>query len=77
MGESEIRRKPDAVVGILGDTEAMGFNMVSEPKVGSLLAVLAAAKPGGRLLELGTGTGKRRGMAPCRNGCGFDTRYGR
>jgi len=31
--------------------------MASEPKVGALLAVLAASKPGGRLLELGTGTG--------------------
>jgi predicted O-methyltransferase YrrM len=31
--------------------------MISEPKVGSLRAVLAASKPGGRLLELGTGTG--------------------
>lgn len=56
MNESEIRQ-PAAVAGILADTEALGFNMASEPKVGSLLAVLAAAKPGGRLLELGTGTG--------------------
>jgi predicted O-methyltransferase YrrM len=31
--------------------------MASEPKVGALLAALAASKPGGRLLELGTGTG--------------------
>jgi len=31
--------------------------MASEPKVGSLLSALAASKPGGRLLELGTGTG--------------------
>jgi len=31
--------------------------MASELKVGALLAVLAASKPGGRLLELGTGTG--------------------
>jgi predicted O-methyltransferase YrrM len=31
--------------------------MASEPKTGALLAALAAAKPGGRLLELGTGTG--------------------
>ena len=28
-----------------------------QPKVGAFLAVLAATKPGGRLLELGTGTG--------------------
>jgi len=31
--------------------------MGSEPKVGALLSVLAASKPGGRFLELGTGTG--------------------
>jgi predicted O-methyltransferase YrrM len=57
MNDSEILRQPDAAARILGDTEALGFNMVSEPKVGALLAVLAAAKPAGRLLELGTGTG--------------------
>lgn len=57
MNDSEIRRQPDAVAGIVGDTAAFGFNMASEPKVGSLLAVLAASKPGGRFLELGTGTG--------------------
>src|SRR5258708_4265616 len=57
MNDSEIHRQPDAVAGIVGDTAALGFNMASEPKVGSLLAVLAASKPGGRFLELGTGTG--------------------
>src|ERR1035437_9927970 len=31
--------------------------MASESCTGALLQVLAAAKPGGRLLELGTGTG--------------------
>jgi predicted O-methyltransferase YrrM len=31
--------------------------MASEPKVGALLAAVAATKPGGRFLELGTGTG--------------------
>ena len=35
----------------------MSFTMISEAKVGALLAALAASKPGGRLLELGTGTG--------------------
>jgi len=57
MNDSEIRRQPGAVTAILGDTEALGFTMASEPKVGSLLAVLAASKPRGRFLELGTGTG--------------------
>lgn len=34
-----------------------GFNMASDPLTGSLLRTLAASKPGGALLELGTGTG--------------------
>ena len=38
-------------------TRDLGFDMPSEPRMGSLLRTLAAAKPGGRLLELGTGTG--------------------
>src|SRR5439155_20561619 len=37
---------------------AAGFTMSSNPEVGGLLAVLAAATPpGGRILELGTGCG--------------------
>lgn len=57
MNDSVTNQRPDAVEGILAETEALGFSMVSEPKVGALLAVLAASKPGGRILELGTGTG--------------------
>lgn len=57
MDDSEIGRQPGAVAGILRDTETLGFAMASEPRTGSLLAALAAAKPGGRCLELGTGTG--------------------
>jgi predicted O-methyltransferase YrrM len=48
---------PTEVERIRRDTGDLGFNMISEPEVGALLAVLAASKPGGRLLELGTGTG--------------------
>src|SRR4029079_15109098 len=57
MDDSQPRRQPSGVPGILNDTRAVGFNMASEVKVGALLAVLAASRPGGRLLELGTGTG--------------------
>ena len=57
MNDLEINRTPAAFDAILSETNALGFNMVSEPKVGAFLAVLAASKPGGRLLELGTGTG--------------------
>lgn len=38
-------------------TAASGFTMPSESLTGALLRSLAASKPGGRLLELGTGTG--------------------
>lgn len=57
MKDSDIRRRPPALASILADTEAMGFTMASESKVGALLAALAASKPSGRFLELGTGTG--------------------
>jgi predicted O-methyltransferase YrrM len=57
MTDYDIPRIPDAIASIRNDTEALGFTMASEPKTGALLAVLAASKPGGRLLELGTGTG--------------------
>jgi len=53
----EFTRPPDALQRLYADTEQLGFTMASEPKTGALLAVLAASKPGGRLLELGTGTG--------------------
>ena len=57
MNDSDLPRTPGAIPEILADTAALGFTMASEPKVGAVLAVLAASKPGGRFLELGTGTG--------------------
>jgi predicted O-methyltransferase YrrM len=42
---------------ILERTVALAFPMPSEPGTGAMLRMLAASKPGGRLLELGTGTG--------------------
>lgn len=36
---------------------AAGFDAGSAPLVGELLTTLAASKPGGRFLELGTGAG--------------------
>ena len=53
----EITQLPSALPAILRDTEVLKFKMASEPQTGSLLRTLAASKPGGRLLELGTGTG--------------------
>jgi len=59
MNDHEISRKPAVLEAIQKDTEDLGCMMPSEPKTGALLAALAASKPGGRLLELGTGTGLR------------------
>lgn len=57
MFEQENSRIPAALTAIEIDTVALGFEMASDRLTGSLLRTLAASKPGGRLLELGTGTG--------------------
>jgi predicted O-methyltransferase YrrM len=57
MNDHEIARIPAALDGIRRDTERMGFTLASEPKTGSLLRALAASKPRGEFLEIGTGTG--------------------
>jgi predicted O-methyltransferase YrrM len=49
--------KPAALAAILQDSERAGFRLASEPRTGAFLRALAASKPGGHLLELGTGTG--------------------
>lgn len=48
---------PTVIEAIHQDTLASGFSMASEPQTGSLLRTLAASKPSGAFLELGTGTG--------------------
>ncbi|MFE3458133.1 O-methyltransferase [Nocardiopsis aegyptia] len=55
--EADASGRPAVLAAIEADTEALGFTMSCEEAVGRLLRALAAAKPGGRLLELGTGTG--------------------
>ena len=50
-------RYPLAYNAIKEATEANGFSMPSEVLTCSLLKTLAATKPGGKFLELGTGTG--------------------
>jgi len=49
--------EPKSIQAIWADTRAAGFTMASEPLTCSLLRTLAASKPGGRFLELGSGTG--------------------
>jgi predicted O-methyltransferase YrrM len=48
---------PKVLKAIVADTRRLGFTMASEPRTGALLRTLAQSKPGGILLELGTGTG--------------------
>jgi len=57
MNDQDITHIPVALDAIRAETEALGFTMASEPQTGSLLRTLAASKPSGRFLELGTGTG--------------------
>jgi predicted O-methyltransferase YrrM len=57
MNDHDITLVPPILEVIRRDTRLAGFTMASEPKTGSLLRTLAAAKPGGNFLELGTGTG--------------------
>jgi predicted O-methyltransferase YrrM len=49
--------RPPALVALERDSLAAGFTMASEPRTGALLRSLAASKPGGAILEVGTGTG--------------------
>ena len=49
--------QPPLLPAIEARAEALGFTMSSDAQVGALLAALAASKPGGRLLELGSGAG--------------------
>jgi predicted O-methyltransferase YrrM len=55
--EEVTQKTPAALAAIEAETAALGFTMPSDRPTGSLLRALAASKPGGRLLELGTGTG--------------------
>lgn len=57
MNDQDLNRTPEALEAISKAAGELGFTMASEPKTGALLAALAASKPGGRFLELGTGTG--------------------
>lgn len=50
-------KSPGMLERIQANTAALGFQMASEPLTGALLRTLAATKPAGELLELGTGTG--------------------
>ena len=53
----EILLFPEFYSSINTATKESGFTMASDPLTGSLLRTLAVSKPGGKFLELGTGTG--------------------
>lgn len=57
MNDLSNLNEPKSIQAIWADTRAAGFTMASEPLTCSLLRTLAASKPGGRFLELGSGTG--------------------
>ena len=57
MNDLDISKIPGALPSIEAETRKLGFDMPSERQTGALLRCLAASKPGGRFLELGTGTG--------------------
>ena len=57
MNDIQNLKQPRVSHAISHETAASGFPMASEPQTGSLLRTLAATKPAGAFLELGTGTG--------------------
>jgi predicted O-methyltransferase YrrM len=57
MNDLSYVQPPATLAHILKRTAELGFELASEDRTGALLRTLAASKPGGRFLELGTGTG--------------------
>jgi predicted O-methyltransferase YrrM len=61
LGETKMNNGPThlpkAVREIREKSQMLGFTMNCDDLTGNLLKTLAASKPGGRFLELGTGTG--------------------
>ncbi|MBU8768806.1 O-methyltransferase [Cytobacillus oceanisediminis] len=55
--ENGVIQVPEAYSRILQDSDVLGFGQSCDRKTGFLLKGLAASKPGGSFLELGTGTG--------------------
>lgn len=57
MDDTSNLNPPPILEDLIQATKKTGFKLASEPQTGSLLRTLAASKPGGHFLELGTGTG--------------------
>jgi predicted O-methyltransferase YrrM len=57
MEDLNLLQSPAQLPVITKRSAELQFTMASEPLVGAMLRTLAASKPAGRFLELGTGTG--------------------
>ncbi|MEJ0057059.1 MAG: hypothetical protein WDN75_16225 [Bacteroidota bacterium] len=57
MTQEIYQQFPKAYAAIDESTRSSGFTMASDVLTCSLLRTLASSKPGGKFLELGTGTG--------------------
>lgn len=57
MPDLDTHAPPRALDDLKVATQAMGFLLASDALTGALLRMLAATKPAGQMLELGTGTG--------------------
>jgi predicted O-methyltransferase YrrM len=57
MNDTILIKLPESLKEIESQSKNLDFGMASDPRTGAFLATLAASKPGGRFLELGTGTG--------------------
>lgn len=57
MNDRILIKSPASLEQIETRSKGLDFRMASDPRTGALLAALAASKPSGRFLELGTGTG--------------------
>lgn len=57
LNDQLITGEPALYAAIWQETIAQNFTMLSDKQTGALLRTLAATKPGGIFLELGTGTG--------------------
>ncbi|GAA4872242.1 O-methyltransferase [Kitasatospora terrestris] len=56
--DDTVTHRPAVLTALRRAAEPSGFTLSCEERTGSLLATLAAARPGGRILELGTGIGE-------------------
>jgi predicted O-methyltransferase YrrM len=56
MNDQDVKL-PSGYELIAAESKSLGFSMCSDLQTGSLLRTLVSSKPGGRFLEIGTGTG--------------------